>query len=184
MLILVMGGSGSGKSAYAEKYIDMLAGNTQKYYLATMQVFDEEGRRKVERHQKMRAGRGFQTIEQPVSVEAALQKMNTKKASGLLECMSNLVANEMFGGDGIRSGNEVFSKIIRGIEILEQELSCLLIVTNNVFEDGISYDEATMEYIRVLGAVNNRLADMADEVIEVVVGIPLTVKKGETGGGR
>lgn len=184
MLILVTGGSGSGKSAYAEKYIDTLAENTKKYYLATMQVWDEEGKRKVERHQKQRADRGFQTIEQPVSVEKALQRINTKKAYVLLECMSNLIANEMFDGGRVQSENEVFSKIISGIERLRQELACLVIVTNNVFEDGILYEKATMEYIRTLGAVNGRLASMADEVIEVVVGIPLTVKKRETGGDR
>ena len=178
MLVIVTGGSGSGKSAYAENYIDMAAGNVQKYYIATMQVSGEEGRRKVERHQRMRADRGFLTIEQPVSVEIALQKMKTGKAFALLECMSNLAANEMFGGDCIKPGKEVFQKIINGIEMLQQELTCLVIVTNNVFEDGITYDETTMEYMRVLGAVNRRLADMADEVTEVVAGIPLTIKAG------
>lgn len=181
MLVVVTGGSGSGKSAYAENYIDVLAGNTQKYYLATMQVSGEEGRRKVERHRRLRAGRGFLTIEQPVCVEMALQRMNAGKASALLECMSNLTANEMFGSDGIRPGEEVFHKIISGIEKLRQELTCLVIVTNNVFEDGITYDETTMEYMRTLGAVNRRLAGMADEVIEVVAGIPLAVKTGGAG---
>ena len=45
MMILVVGGSGSGKSSYAEKTAVSLAqSGMKKYYLATMQVFDDEGR--------------------------------------------------------------------------------------------------------------------------------------------
>ena len=66
MMVLIIGGSGSGKSAYAEEYIGRIAGKGNKYYLATMQVFDEEGKKKVSRHQRLRKNKGFLTIE-PVS---------------------------------------------------------------------------------------------------------------------
>ncbi len=36
-----------------------------------------------------------------------------------------------------------------------------------------------MEYLRAIGSINEKLADMADEVIEVVVGIPLVIKGGK-----
>ena len=54
-----------------------------------------------------------------------------------------------------------------------------IIVTNNVFEDGIVYDETTMNYIKTLGCINQELAKMADIIIEVVVGIPIIVKEGK-----
>ena len=60
MITLVLGGSGSGKSAYAEHLLD---GKTNKYYIATMQVYDAEGEKKVARHRRLRAGKGFVTIE-------------------------------------------------------------------------------------------------------------------------
>ena len=41
MMVLIIGGSGSGKSAYAEEYIGRIAGKGNKYYLATMQDFDK-----------------------------------------------------------------------------------------------------------------------------------------------
>lgn len=50
MIALVIGGSGSGKSAYAEQMAVKAAGNGSLYYVATMQVYDEEGKKKVERH--------------------------------------------------------------------------------------------------------------------------------------
>ena len=63
MIALVIGGSGSGKSAYAEQMAVKAAGNGSLYYVATMQVYDEEGKKKVERHQKMRAGKGREDLK-------------------------------------------------------------------------------------------------------------------------
>ena len=47
---------------------------------------------------------------------------------------------------------------------------------SNVFEDGRIYDDSTMEYIEALGRINERLAAEADEVVEVVAGIPQRIK--------
>ena len=90
--------------------------------------------------------------------------------------MSNLVANEMFAENKIRLRDEVTAQILDGIEALNSQLAHFLIVTNNVFEDGISYEETTAEYIEAMGQVNERLAAMADTVIEVVTGIPVVWK--------
>ena len=95
MLTLILGGSGSGKSAYAEDYLLRAAGDKKKYYIATMQVWDEEMQVKVDRHHRLRQGKGFTTIEQPTELGAAAAKME-QPAAALLECISNLVANEMF----------------------------------------------------------------------------------------
>ena len=182
MLVLIIGGSGSGKSAYAEDYITKLFKDYRKYYIATMQVYDEEGQEKVFKHQKMREGKGFLTIEQSTDIHQAADKMEkdtTIENVGLLECMSNLVANEMFREGQIRDCDLVKKNIIDGIEELLKTVKDFIIVTNNVFEDGIVYDETTMNYIRTMGCINQELAKMADKVIEVVVGIPIIVKEGK-----
>lgn len=185
MVTLVTGGSGSGKSAYAETLLSSCEG--MKFYIATMQVYDAEGEKKVERHRKLRAGKGFLTIESLVDVgkievseyQSQIGKMRTDaagKKSALLECMSNLAANEMFTGEGVRSADQVTDKIINDIQFLSQKTDNLIIVTNNVFEDGVKYDDGTMEYVRALGKINVRLAELADRVVEVVVGIPVELK--------
>lgn len=56
MLTLVTGGSGSGKSAFAEDRV-LSFGDAQRIYIATMHPFDEESHKRIERHQKMRAGK-------------------------------------------------------------------------------------------------------------------------------
>lgn len=191
MMVLVIGGSGSGKSDYAEKFVDTISNSEnnmkstdgkmdgqsvmKKYYLAAMQVLDEEGRRKVERHRRLRRGKGFVTIEQPVEIHKALEQMESGERIVLLECISNLTANEMFSKNRSRSEIQVTERIVRGIELLKDQVAHLVVVSNNVFEDGIVYDETTMEYIRAMGRINQRLAALADRVVEVVVGIPVTI---------
>ena len=193
MITLVTGGSGSGKSAYAESLLSSCEGI--RYYIATMQIYDAEGEKKVERHRKLRAGKRFLTIESPINVgkiqfacageaeqaqyrqevERKVQGSSEKK-SALLECMSNLTANEMFMKDGMKSEEEVVEKIVSEIQTLSQKLDNLVIVTNNVFEDGVIYDAGTMEYLKALGRINAALARLADRVAEVVVGIPVELK--------
>lgn len=202
MIHLVTGGSGSGKSAYAEKLVTEQYKEDFKYYIATMQVYDEEGKARIKRHRQMRSGKGFTTIEQPVCIEEALTKiakwegkqcvavqeemeekqcvaaqeeMEGKQCVALVECMSNLVANEIFQEEEIRPSAAV-ERILKGIKILSKHLHGLVIVTNNVFEDGIEYDTGTKEYLKALGQINEGLASMADRVTEVVVGIPVPLK--------
>lgn len=183
-MILVIGGSGSGKSAYAEALAMTLSqgGNRRNYYLATMEVLEKEGQEKVDRHRHMRDGKGFLTIEQPVSIEKALEKIETGETIGLLECISNLAANEMFSGkagrleEGKLSKEQVVEKIVKGIGKLQKELTHLIVVSSNVFEDGNSYDKATMDYIQAMGKIHEKLGAMADQVTEVVVGIPVRIK--------
>ena len=82
MITLITGGSGSGKSAYAEKYICHVSnekGYKEKYYIATMQVFDDEGQRKIDRHRRLRAGKGFITIEQPRDIKKAVENFPDTK---------------------------------------------------------------------------------------------------------
>ena len=54
MITVITGGSGSGKSAYAESLITGF-GEKERIYIATMFPFDEESRRRIQRHRRMRA---------------------------------------------------------------------------------------------------------------------------------
>lgn len=102
--------------------------------------------------------------------------METGEKTVLLECISNLAANEMFEGEMPKGEEAVFKEVANGIARLREEVTHLVVVSNNVFEDGITYDRETMAYIRAMGRINEKLSAMADEVVEVVVGIPLMVK--------
>lgn len=175
MLRLVLGGSGNGKSTYAEKILDKYTEN--KYYIATMRVYDDEAREKVARHIEKRKGRNFYTIECIGDVYTKSKKYINEKSIVLLECLPNLVADEMFVEDRFIEPDKVYEKILGEIELINQSVKEFVIVSNNVFDDGVTYDIYTEKYISTLGQLNCKIAEMADEVLEVVAGIPLYHKK-------
>ena len=166
MIALITGGSGSGKSAYAER-LAMTSPGTARVYLATMKPWeDDETKKRIARHRAMRADKGFATLEQSMDLCAARLPAG---ACVLLEDLPNLVANEMFdGGDT--------GRLIPSLDMLADRCRSLIVVTDNISEDGILYDESTAAYLRLLNDVTAHLADQAELVAEVVCGIPIPVK--------
>ena len=171
MFYVVTGGSGSGKSAFAEYQIQTW-GAGRRIYLATMRCFDEESKKRIERHRLMRSDKDFETLECATGLAA-----HTFPEDGivLLECMSNLVANEMFLEHG--AGKDTVTAILKGIDGLQKQVRHLCVVTNEVFSDGGKYDEETLRYQQYLGEINHAMAQMADQVIEVVYGLPIYLKR-------
>lgn len=174
MMMLVLGGSHSGKSGYAEHLLQQCRVK-DRIYLATMQPEGEEAGKVIARHRRLRQGKGFITVEKTRQIAMLPQGDYRPEESGLLlECMGNLCANEMFGGQDFIS--DVAERILTDIKTLKQQWAELIVVSNIVGEDGIMYDEMTMAYIRNMGVVNKRLAEMADHVVELVYGIPVIHK--------
>lgn len=167
MFILVTGGSKNGRSAVAEKIV--VSSGLPLFYIATMIPYGEEGRETVERHRKMRYGKGFRTIEKYTDIT---ETDIPEKSAVLLECVGNLCANEMFSCDC----KDPSGKIFHDIAELNRKTRLLVAVTSQVGSDGTVYERETMEYIAQLGVLNRRLAGLADCVIESVFGIPLILK--------
>ena len=159
MLYIITGGSGSGKSEYAEQTAVQCRNRTggTLWYLATMRIWDDEGRKRVERHRRMRAAKGFETIErytglETLELEKRFEESNSagldaeqendslkrwepcrvsQKPVLLLECMSNLVLNEFYAQE-----NGAQERILQGIKHLQNQCHDLIIVTNEIFSDG------------------------------------------------
>ncbi|MEG0961504.1 MAG: bifunctional adenosylcobinamide kinase/adenosylcobinamide-phosphate guanylyltransferase [Lachnospiraceae bacterium] len=171
MVLFITGGSGSGKSEYAEMRSVELKKKQRELkltYLATMKPMDEESKKRVLRHRKMRENKEFTTLECYTHLEK-IQIENREIV--LLECLSNLVANEMFSPKG--RTHQVVPVIKEGITHLINHCKDVIIVGNNVFEDGMDYDEMTKSYVREMAQLHCFLGEQADEVIEVVCGIPI-----------
>ena len=145
MFHVITGGSGSGKSAYAEACIVQLHKKHSLYYIATMMPFGKEMEAKIDRHRRMRAGKGFETVECFNDLHLTTEKFFDKAPDVLLECMSNLVANEWFDFVQKNESEECFTKesmeqviekIWQGVQLLQECCEHLVIVTNEVFSDG------------------------------------------------
>ena len=179
MFVTVTGGSGSGKSEYSENLLLKLDGNGggNRIYIATMEPFGEESIRRIKRHRAMRRGKGFETAECYTNLKSvAFSDKNGKKPSVLLECMSNLTANELYREDG--AGEQAVEEILTGIDMLLSRTENLVVVTNEVFSDGIHYGDSTEYYRKLLGKINRELASRCDAYVEVVYSIPVYYKGG------
>lgn len=213
MIELVIGGSGSGKSAFAENEACKLSENEKRFYIATMQVFDNEGEKKIQKHRKMREDKKFTTIEVPMDIDNGfniikkscefIKDKSVKKKFGffhkkkkkdveeerlkctsLIECVSNLLANEMFDPEhgwidvefDENNIENLANKIFEEIKYIGDKINNCVIVTNNIFLEGDIYDAMTENYINVLACVNSKLANYADKVVEVYLGIPIVYK--------
>ena len=167
MLILVTGGSASGKSAYAESLCLSLF---PRVYLACMQPYGEEGEARIRRHRAMRKDKGFLTEERYTDL-ASLVLPACRAA--LLEDVGNLTANEMFRSE---PPCDPVPAVLNGVDALLSQCERLVVVTDEIGSDGTVYDAATTAYILALGRINRALAVRADAVIETVAGIPIAVK--------
>lgn len=183
MIHLITGGSGSGKSSYAEEQIIQNAGRFDApfLYVATMFPFGEETGEKIRRHQMQRLDLGFLTLEKYMDLGNLTAPEN---AGILLECVSNLTANEFYRymqeegekEDLQQAYERTYAAVTGGIRHLSGQTEHLVIVTNEVFSDVQPYSTQTNVYRKLLGAVNCELAKTADRVTEVVYGIPVRIK--------
>ena len=168
MKILIIGGSASGKREYAENIAQSL--NKKRYYVATMMPFGNEALRRIEKHRNMRKSKGFETIEKYTDIEEIKIQKNSVL---LLECMGNIVANEIYRPDPKENIKE---HILSGIDNLCKKCQNIVVVSNDVFSDGIEYPEETKKYMEILSDISRHLASSFDVVAEVVCGIPLKIK--------
>ncbi len=172
-MILITGGAASGKSAHAERILCQKTARN-RLYLATMQPFGEEAQARIDRHHVLRAGRGFETVERYHDIAGVSLP---KRYDGiLLEDLGNLLANELYAPEG--AGEHAFQSILEGVTQLRKCCETLVLVSNEVFADGVSYDADTMRYIHTLGALHTELARAADIVAESVCGILVPMKGG------
>lgn len=169
MMILLTGGSGCGKSTYAERLLARLP--APRYYVAAMRPYSEECLKKTEKHQADRRAAGVETFERYTDLAGLVLP---ERGSALLECVCNLTSNEMF--DEERKSRDPFDRVVSGVAALERQCGALIVVTNDVGSGKADYDSGTEDYIRALGAINAALAGRADAVCELVCGIPVAIK--------
>lgn len=165
---MMLGRSNSGKSWFAERQAARMA-RGRLLYVATMVAVDEEGAARIARHRKQREGLGFTTHELPTGITAVEA---APEDTVLLEDVSNLLANHLFGGE-----NAGLAEALAEIEALAARCDNLLAVSFYGLHQSDEYDEGTNRYIAELDRINGLLEARADVVVMMENGEPV-VKKG------
>ena len=118
----------------------------------------------------MREGQGFVTIEAPFDIRSALNDFDMSSSTGLgdmtvlLECLSNLVANELFERHSGRE--EMLGRLYEDIKWIAQKAGNLVIVSNH-FGAEESFDEETRLYAETLDMLNEMVSELADKTIRI-----------------
>ncbi|MBS7219454.1 MAG: bifunctional adenosylcobinamide kinase/adenosylcobinamide-phosphate guanylyltransferase [Oscillospiraceae bacterium] len=176
MTALVLGGSASGKSGWAEDLICALPRTGPMIYLATMEPWGGEAAARIGRHQILRSGKGFSyTVERPRD----LAGWDPPAGSAvLLEDLGNLVANELFSGES-PDPEGAYRRIRQGLDVLMASVQHLVVVSGDLFRDGVDYPTETGVYLDLMARLHQDLAAQANQVIELVCGLPVRWKGGE-----
>jgi adenosylcobinamide kinase/adenosylcobinamide-phosphate guanylyltransferase len=196
-IIFITGGARSGKSSFGLKLAEdrlkeIFGGESNsgatfirplKAYIATAQAFDEEIKERIERHKQER-GKDWYTVEEPVDIVRALNELRDYPVI-LLDCLtlwiSNLILNNLDIEKEIRRfldaiKSSTFNLRWRGNSKPSACSSILLIVSNEVGMGIVPENELARRFRDVAGMVNQKVAEIADEVYFMVSGIPVKIK--------
>ena len=179
-LTLILGGARSGKSSYAE----MLAAQRGQRiaYVATAQAWDDEMALRIANHRAQRPAH-WTTLEAPLQTGAAIAAAE-ETANGwdvvLVDCLTLLANNVMLPlPEPVDAGvaEEALRVEIEGLLAAYAASQASWIVVSNEVGLGIvpAYPLGRV-YRDALGRANQQLADMADEVLFMVAGLPMRVK--------
>lgn len=181
MIKLVVGGARSGKSSFAEK---QYADRDDVVYIATSRIEDEEMKDRVDRHKKDRP-EGWRTFEETYDLFQAVGG----EGNYLLDCLTVLTSNIMFDMtfesgrtvsiDSIlqkRVEDRIFQEVASLIHAVEKKGYDLTIVTNEVGYSLVPEHHVGRVFRDIQGRLNQRVAEMADEVYLVSCGIPVRIK--------
>ncbi len=167
-LTLVTGGARSGKSSWALAQASALPG--RKVIIATAEALDEEMRNRIRKHQQER-GTDWETVETPVDVPECLADLRRSADVVILDCLTMWISNLM--GRSLEPMN-AFCRLRD--ELKAPAPSDVFLVTNEVGL-GIVPDNAMARRFRdFAGRLNQAMAALADRVVLVVSGIPVTIK--------
>lgn len=166
-IILITGGQRSGKSRYAQDLALSLSSNP--VYLATSRVWDDEHRRRIERH---KAERGSEWIN--IEEEKELSKNNLSGKVVLIDCVTLWATNFFFD---LQSDSEKALDLLKvEFDKLTQQDALFIFVTNEIGMGEMSQNDIQRRFADLQGWLNQYIAERAQQVFLMVSGIPLTVK--------
>ncbi|MPY91591.1 MAG: bifunctional adenosylcobinamide kinase/adenosylcobinamide-phosphate guanylyltransferase [Acidimicrobiia bacterium] len=163
MVVLVLGGSRSGKSALAERLV--ARSGDAVTYVATADVGDEDMARRVARHRERRPER-WETVEAGEDLGSELSAL---EGHVLVDSLGTWVARR-----------HDFAVDVAGLRAaLGARRGDTVLVSDEVGMGVHPSTEVGRRFRDALGAVNAAVADVADEVLLVVAGRALRLDRFE-----
>lgn len=177
-IILITGGTRSGKSEYARKTAEALPG--PRAFVATCLPTDEEMRRRIKQHRQERLKADWHTIEEPLELAQILQKTQGFGVF-LVDCLTLWISNLMYQArdrDCGLSEGDIIGKTEELLDACSPVAGAVIFVTNEVGSGIVPENQLSRLYRDLVGRCSQVVAERADEVIMVACGLPLYLKRG------
>jgi adenosylcobinamide kinase/adenosylcobinamide-phosphate guanylyltransferase len=168
-IILITGGARSGKSKYAEQRAAALG--PRRLYVATAEAKDDEMAHRIAAHQQRR-GSAWKTVEEPVQLAETLLAGDGRTDCALVDCLTLWLSNLIVRGD-----ERVQEKVENLVQTLPRLDFSVVFVTNEVGAGIVPDNPLARRFRDLAGWTNQRLAALAQEVVLMVAGIPMVIKK-------
>ncbi len=175
-IILVSGGSRSGKSEFAQTMSEKTFGT--RLFVATSPVTDEEMAQRIQKHREQRDVALWQTVEEQINLVSILQE-NREREVILIDCLTLWINNLMYAGQCKSQlvDEAVISKEIGKVLFSARTCTGKIIFVTNEVGLGIVPDNREARLFRdLVGRCNQHVGAQADEVYLVSCGIPLQLK--------
>lgn len=166
-ITFILGGARSGKSSYAEGIA--LDSKRKKIYVATAAVLDKEMEERIEKH-RLQRGDDWDLVETPLDIAKQIKSSDYENSVILVDCLtlwlSNLLHNEM----------NITEQINILIESLKSTQADMVLVSNEVGLGIVPENALARQFRDYAGILHQKVAEIADEVVLVVAGIPMKIK--------
>jgi adenosylcobinamide kinase/adenosylcobinamide-phosphate guanylyltransferase len=170
-IVLITGGARSGKSFFALQ--EALKCPCKRVFVATALAIDREMERRIRKHRKER-GNDFTTIEEPMEISSRLVGLGRDTRVTVVDCLT------VWLGNLFHKWNEDEEAVRREIEMFCETISrinnTLVLVTNEVGFGIIPENRLARLYRDMLGSLNRKVAEQADQVYCCICGIPVRIK--------
>lgn len=174
MLTLILGGARSGKSRLALQRAE--ATGQPVTFIATAQAHDAEMAARIARHQTERPAH-WVTLEVPLDLAGAIRAAG--EGCIVVDCLTLWLSNWLCLPDPAAFGTAraallaalAARRTLKGINADD-----LILVGNETGLGIIPLGELTRRFVDEAGWLNQDIAALADEVIFVAAGLPLTLK--------
>lgn len=167
----VTGGCKSGKSSYALRLVE--AYHLRKIFLATSIPFDDEMKDRIRKHKEERDD-SWETIDVPLLLPEAIAEYGREGNVLLVDCLTLWINNLLMQSE---DQNDILAKVEQLLNALVS-VACPVVLVSNEVGCGIVPANGLSRLFRdVAGLANQRIAEVADEVVWMVAGISNVLKE-------
>lgn len=172
-IVFILGGTRSGKSAYAEELAHAKA-RQSVLFIATAQALDDDMRARIAKHRADRPG-AWLTLDAPRDLTGSIAQLDSAPQLIILDCVTLWVKNELAANSQLHE-RDLLGQLDLVMEWTHMHDIDLIIVSNEVGLSIVPDNALTRQFHDLMGHVNAYIAHYAHKVYFMVAGLPLEMK--------